>query len=94
MDEEKIQQVWEKGTPVPPNDPNEWRKDSCTAWMYRTEHGNRQSKLGWEVHHIDGDDENDELDNLEPLQWENNLHKRNGQQGCKVRASGTQNVDV
>ena len=27
--EKKIQEVWEKGTKVPKNDPSKWRKDQC-----------------------------------------------------------------
>lgn len=52
FDEEKIQQVWEKGRVVG-NNPDKWRKDGCNAWISRAQHGNRDSKYGWEIHHVD-----------------------------------------
>lgn len=33
--EDTIQKVWEKGRIVPNNDPNDWRKDQCEAWIGR-----------------------------------------------------------
>ena len=86
--EETIQKVWEKGTVVPNNDPGVWRKDACEAWMKRSEHGNRNSKHGWEIDHIKPESEGggDELSNLRPLQWENNASKQEGRLTCPVRS--------
>ncbi len=89
--DEMIQDVWEKGRIVRPNDPAEWRKDECGAWMARAQHGNRDSQYGWEVDHISPGGP-DTLDNLRPLQWENNVDKSDGRLKCKVTSSDTQNV--
>jgi hypothetical protein len=86
-----IQQVWEKGEKVSSNDPDKWRKDACGAWIGRISYGNRNSSWGWEVDHIDPDG-GDELSNLRPLQWENNLSKSEGRLKCVVTSDGRKNV--
>ena len=93
---EFIQRVWEKGTGVPNNDPNRWRKDHCGAWIGRAEYGSRNSTYGWEVDHITPESEGggDDLSNLRPLQWANNAHRQARRLGCAVTSSGNQNVPV
>ena len=93
FDEETIQQVWEKGTKVPDNNPDVRRKDSATAWIRREEHGNRHSKEGWEIHHIEPDG-GDDLSNLRPLQWQNNLGLQEGRVGPKVISEGDENIEL
>ena len=90
--EGKKQKVWEKGKSVPPNDPKVWRKDQCGAWIKRSEHGNRESKFGWEIDHIDAKG-GDDLSNLRPLQWENNVATGEDKLKCVVTSEGTKNVD-
>ncbi len=91
MDENTIQQVWNKGQIVRNNDPNEWRKDECGAWIHRSDRGNRNSQYGWEVDHINPSG-NDSLSNLRPLQWENNANKSDGRLTCPITSSGVNNV--
>ena len=91
MDDTTLQQVWNKGQIVSNNDPNEWRKDECGAWIHRTDHGNRNSQYGWEVDHINPSG-NDSLSNLRPLQWENNANKSAGRLTCPITSSGVNNV--
>jgi len=88
-----IQKVWEKGKVVLGNDPNVWRKDQCGAWMGRAYYGNRNSQYGWETDHIMPVSEGggDELSNLRPLQWGNNVSKQNGRLTCSIIASGANN---
>ena len=81
--DETVQRVWEKGHKIPGDDPNTWRKDDCGATMKRTEHGNRLSKHGWEIDHIDANG-GDGLSNLRPLQWENNVATSDGRLSCVV----------
>ncbi|MGO9569042.1 MAG: hypothetical protein ACLP5H_16020 [Desulfomonilaceae bacterium] len=76
----KIQAVWEKGTPIPGEDPAQWRKDAYGDPIYRHDHGNRQSNYGWEKAHIVPDvcGGQKELSNLRPLNWRNNLLEGSG----------------
>lgn len=92
--EKVIQQVWEKATVVANNDPNVFRKDQCGAWIKRSEYGNRQSSFGWEIDHITPQSKGggDELSNLRPLQWENNMSKLDGRLVCAVVADNVKNV--
>jgi len=45
--------------------------------MRYTDHGDHQSKFGWEIDHIRPVSKggSDRLDNLQPLYWENNRRK-------------------
>jgi hypothetical protein len=69
-----VDAVWEKALPV--EGYRYMRKDRCGALICRENFGSRES-LGWEIDHIvpvsmgGGDD----LDNLQPLQWQNNESK-------------------
>ncbi len=85
--------VWSKGRVVAGNDPNVWRKDTCGAWIGWRFYGDRDSRYGWEIDHINphgGDD----LSNLRPLQWENNVSKSDGRLVCVVTAKGRENVSA
>jgi len=92
--EDIIQKVWIKGTVVPNNNPNEWRKDQCGVWIGRKFYGNRDSQYGWEIDHITLESEggSEELSNLRPLQWINNAEKQENKLTCPVSAIGNQNV--
>lgn len=89
--DEMIQKVWEKGSVIAENDKARWRKDECGAWIGRTEYGNRDSQYGWEIDHISPGG-SDQLSNLRPLQWQNNVEKSDGRLKCNVAASGNGNV--
>ena len=94
ISEELVQRVWEKGKIVPNNDPGNWRKDECGAWIGRKFYGDRSSQYGWEVDHIKPASEGgiDTLSNLRPLHWANNAEKQGGRLTCPVTADGTKNV--
>ena len=81
MSEEKEQKVWEKGRAVDNYDKDKYRKDQCGAWVQRDKHGNRTHKFGWEIDHIDSEG-GDELSNLRPLQWKNNVRTSDGRLKC------------
>jgi len=93
FNEETIQKVWEKGKIVGGNDPNIWRKDQCDAWIQRSQYGNRDSQYGWEIDHISPGG-GDNLSNLRPLQWKNNVAKSSGRLGCAVTADEVNNVET
>jgi hypothetical protein len=86
FDERTIEAVWKKGTPeahVPL-----FRKDVCGASMKRDLYG-KLIEWGWEIDHIKpvAKGGTDEIENLLPLQWENNRHKGDDWPNwiCKVR---------
>ena len=77
MTDKQISLIWKKGIKVDGFDPSSFRKDACGAWIKRDEYGNHSSQYGWDVDHVypkvlGGDDD---IFNLRPLQWQNNLSK-------------------
>jgi hypothetical protein len=69
--------VWNKGTIIQDYFPSIWRRDLCGSVIKYGDHGNRDSKYGWEIDHIYPVSKggSDELPNLQPLHWENNAKK-------------------
>lgn len=69
--------VWQKGRPIDGYDSREWRRDICGHAMRYQDHGDTSSDHGWEIDHIrpTSDNGSDELDNFQPLFWENNRRK-------------------
>lgn len=70
-------EVWRKGRIIPNFSENTWRWDKCGNVMKFNEHGNRASEFGWEIDHINpvSNGGGDEINNLQPLNWENNSNK-------------------
>ena len=93
FDEKMISDVWAKGQVVGSNNPDEYRKDECGAWMYFSHYGNRNSQYGWEIDHITFVNHvaSDELNNLRPLQWQNYACKGSGELTCITTANKTNN---
>lgn len=77
--------IWEKASAIKGYDSNLYRQDACGAWMIFDEYQNRDSIYGWEVDHIYPmsklktagvpQNEIDDIRNLRPLNWKNNLSK-------------------
>lgn len=85
------QSVWEKGRVIPNFDANIWRWDSCGKVIKRNEYGNINSENGWEIDHIKPKAKGgtDDLNNLQPMQWENNRYKADAWPNwtCKPKAA-------
>ena len=95
--EKTIEQVWCKGRVIAGYDENLVRKDCCGAWIVRNKYGDRNDVFGWEIDHVypqslGGDDC---LDNLRPMQWQNNEAKQDDYPTYNsiVRADGIYNVE-
>lgn len=76
FDERTVNAVWEKAA-------KEfgfffYRKDCCLAIIAKHEFG-KKSRYGWEIDHIIPVSKGgtDDIDNLQPLHWENNASKGN-----------------
>ena len=86
FDEATIEAVWMKGAPEV--NPTFFRKDVCGASIHRNRYG-QTIEWGWEIDHIKPVARGgaDELENLQPLQWENNTHKGDDYPAwnCKVK---------
>tara|TARA_B110000438_G_scaffold150255_1_gene144468 strand:- start:447 stop:848 length:402 start_codon:yes stop_codon:yes gene_type:complete len=93
FDEKIIRDVWAKGEVVGSNNPDEYRKDECGAWMYFSHYSNRNSQYGWEIDHIEFKDHatSKDLNNLRPLQWQNYACKGSGELACIVTANKENN---
>lgn len=66
--EERLNQIWEKGTPIKGKNPNLYRKDIFGNVMYKPSYG-RMSKMGWNVDHSKPQSKGgtDHLNNLQPM---------------------------
>lgn len=85
FDRETIEAVWLKGKPE--GHYAGFRKDVCNASMHLSEFGTKNQR-GWEIDHIKPvcTGGTDDLENLQPLHWENNRHKADNwpDWSCKV----------
>ena len=75
FDAETIEAVWQKARVGSWHHP--LRTDIFGSPIWKEAYGNTNSKLGWEIDHVRPVVEGggDELENLQPLQWENNCRK-------------------
>ncbi len=79
-----IKEVWEKGRKIKGRDFNVWRKDTYGNKIRFGSYGT-EGEYGWEIDHKNPKDRggSDQLRNLQPLQWEENLKK-----GAKTQHKG------
>lgn len=94
--DEMKKKIFQKGAVIIDEDSDKIRKDECGAIIHFDEYGNRNSDYGWEIDHICPKSENgkNDLKNLRPLQWKNNLDKDNGRLKCNVVSVKKINIDL
>jgi hypothetical protein len=81
-----VEEVWAKAKP------ELWfiyfKRDCCGATIKRDDFG-KKTEFGWEIDHITpvAAGGTDDIENLQPLHWENNLHKGDShpEWSCKRR---------
>lgn len=71
--------VWAKGKIIPGFNVSLYRKDCCGTLIYKPHYGNRNKNDGWEIDHINpvANNGDDDINNLQPLNWKNNAKKGN-----------------
>lgn len=82
--EELKQKVWKQGREADGFDPEKVRMDACNAFMIYDDY-DKQSIYGWQIDHVCpkslleslgyAEDIIDNIKNLRPMQWQNNLSK-------------------
>ena len=75
--EETVRAVWKKSNRIPGFSHNEWATDTCGERIRYSYFGKLPSQYAWEIDHIIpvSAGGTDELENLQPLQWETNRKK-------------------
>lgn len=72
--------VWRKADTVPGYNPEAVRRDRFGSLISWLKYGKTDCPTGWEVDHIFplAKGGSDTMENMEPLQWENNRRKSDG----------------
>lgn len=94
--DKKILEVWQKAKIVEGYDSNKIRKDVYGAWIVFDDYGNTESDYGWEADHILPKSLGGgiELNNLRPVQWQNNRHKADNYPSYETCITSKDNANI
>ena len=88
--------VWKKANSIQTKEGITWGKDYAGAWIRYDKYGDRDSDYGWEADHRKPVAKcgTDDLINLDPLQWENNVTKGDDYPSwtTSVSSEGSRNI--
>lgn len=88
--------VWDNAAKEDGYNPDLWRKDMFGAWIRRDNYG-VHSIFGWEIDHFRPISKggSDEIQNLNAMQWQNNLQKSDNfpQFYSKITSLGNTNIE-
>ncbi len=95
-DHDTIQKIWNKGITVEGYNKDLYRQDFAGAWISRDAYGDRDSILGWEIDHVYPQSRGggDELVNLRPMNWRNNLSKGDDYPKYNADITSKDNVNI
>lgn len=105
VNEELKKKVWEKGQKVEGYSPDLYRKDACGAWIRWDKYGVLDNIYGWQIDHVYprarmvqkgiSEEDMDKLDNLRPMQHQNNASKGDDYPSYMgvVTSDGNKNID-
>lgn len=96
VNEDIKNKVWQKGLIVEGYNADIFRKDACGAWIIWEKYGLADNPYGWEIDHIYPREKGggDELDNLRPLNIQNNRSKGDDypSYSAVITAKGDKNI--
>ena len=74
--QERLDQIWDKGTPIKGKNPDLYRKDKFGNTMFKPSYG-KTSEMGWNVDHSKPQNlgGTDHLNNLQPMNSRANCSK-------------------
>ena len=67
MSKTQKEAAWEKAKEINGVHPNVKREDCRGKKIVKSAYGDRNSNFGWDIHHIDGNNSNNNLDNLKAV---------------------------
>jgi hypothetical protein len=83
-DAQTIASVWEKARVMPDQDPVQWRRDACGAWMHRDQYGGA-GEYGWRIENVAAGGRYASED-LQPYHHANGYDIENARPRCRVAA--------